>query len=716
MSLPSFEYRRLIGIAALFCTLAVLLALFAYQVADGVASVERAANEIDDQRAGRATNSALEAMKRQLGATVRDNSYWDDAFDVMNGSEAAAWSVENWGETTLAYPLYDTSLVVNPDGSALIAYHQGEPMKDFRAYFAASLDLLLAAARKADPERNKLPVSFIETEKGIALIGASAIQPYADDASLDRSKLKVLVLAKLLDGPALAEISKNFSITGATLNGTADMLTSPLTDIAGKRIGEFAWQREKVGTHSLGSVWNKFALATGTFVVLLMLIASAAILGIRSIKQSERSARIRATHDPLTGLLNRAGLRETLASEMRTRKAPEAIQFHLIDLDGFKAVNDAWGHGVGDQLIQAVGGRLKASLPAGALIARLGGDEFAVAIPDTSKPLAEFGSTILSLFSAPFKLEERLVEVGASVGSAACDETSMTIDELLRRADLALYRSKNAGKARVAIYNQDLDDDARRAAELEQDIRTAMAEGEFTVAFQPLVDAHTGATRGAEALARWHNPKRGYVSPAIFIAAAERGGLIDRLGFLVLEQAVATAADWPEMGLAINISPLQLVNPLFVEQLAALLQRHGFDPHRLTVEVTEGVLITNQDQAKRAISAMKDMGISIALDDFGCGYASIGALREFGFDRLKVDRSLVVAAEENDEGSAVLQATISLARALQIPVTAEGIETESQAMLVKLFGCDELQGFLYSKPITAKELVDRYLQAARTAA
>jgi EAL domain-containing protein (putative c-di-GMP-specific phosphodiesterase class I) len=260
-----------------------------------------------------------------------------------------------------------------------------------------------------------------------------------------------------------------------------------------------------------------------------------------------------------------------------------------------------------------------------------------------------------------------------------------------------------------------MDDDAGKNAELEQELRQGLNCGELRVAFQPLIDASSREVSGVEALARWTSPTRGNVAPDLFIAVAEKAGLIDQLGFQVLKTAVAEGSKWPGIGVAVNISPLQLKNPYFVGQVKDILNNVGFDPGRLTIEVTEGVLISNPDQAKRAFIALRTLGVKIALDDFGCGYASIGALREFGFDRMKIDRSLIVALDHDDKGGAVLQATIALANALHLPVTAEGIETEEQAAVVRLSGCDELQGYLFSKPISADEITRQYFTGAVTA-
>jgi EAL domain-containing protein (putative c-di-GMP-specific phosphodiesterase class I) len=243
---------------------------------------------------------------------------------------------------------------------------------------------------------------------------------------------------------------------------------------------------------------------------------------------------------------------------------------------------------------------------------------------------------------------------------------------------------------------------------LEQELRQGLAHGDVRVVFQPLLDAATREVTGVEALARWTSPSRGAVSPELFIGVAEKAGLIDQLGFQVLKSAIRESSQWPSIGLAVNISPLQLRNPYFVKQVKDALAAARFDPARLTIEVTEGVLISNPDQAKRAFKGLHELGVKIALDDFGCGYASVGTLREFGFDSMKIDRSLVVAVSRDENGGAVLQATVALANALHLPVTAEGIETEEQAAAVRLSGCDKLQGYLFCKPLPAAELTARY--------
>jgi diguanylate cyclase (GGDEF)-like protein len=422
----------------------------------------------------------------------------------------------------------------------------------------------------------------------------------------------------------------------------------------------------------------------------------------RRLRQLAQTARFEASHDSLSGLLNRQGLLRLL--EDLESPDPSSPRLYLVDLDGFKAVNDAWGHAVGDDLIRIVSNALMISHPEVLAAARLGGDEFAL-VHVGSTACEEIEEAILALFAEPFKIDGRTIEVGASIGAAARDGDISPL-ELLRRADMALYRAKANGKGQAVEYDPELDRERIRVAELEGLLKNAIGSGAIEAVFQPLVSASTGAVTGLEALARWKTAT-GNISPEIFIPLAERCGLIDALGAHMLRTSIGHAKSWPGLTLSVNVSPIQLCNPEFAAQVIAILQELDFDPNRLTLEITEGVLMTNPDQARRSIDQLKRVGIKFALDDFGCGYASIGALRQFGFDRMKIDRSLVSALDETANGADILRATISLATALQIPVTAEGIENSRQAAILRDAGCDQLQGYMLGKPMSACDISSR---------
>ena len=707
---------RLLAVFATSVFILATLGVLAYAVSGAFGSMTYAANQMDDTRTLTAANGALSALKKQLGATVRDNAYWDDAYRNVSTTGGAEWSAEMWGSITGDYPLYDTAVLVDGDGKALMAYHKGTAldMKEANSFFRGNLADMIAAARTAGFGAANLAVAFVKTRDGIALAGAAAIQPSDEDPAFDIASAKVLIFSKQLTPKVVSEVAETFSIAGLQLTegeGAQSMLHADILDINGREIGQVTWPPMHPGTASYNRVRPTVVSAAFVFAGLLLAVAVSGFLVFRGVRKGELAATHKAQHDSLTGLWNRAGCLERLDAMLATDDRRQCA-LHILDLDGFKPVNDAWGHAVGDQLITAVAERLLGGLPQAAVVARLGGDEFAViggsVLGTGPRPLA---NSILTALATPFMIDGRTIEIGGSVGWAEADVGTDSA-ELLRRADLALYRAKDLGRGMAVIYEPSLDEDAGKHAELEQELRHGLVAGTVRVVFQPLIDAASREVSGVEALARWTSPTRGPVSPSVFIAIAEKAGLIDKLGIHVLKTALREGSRWPGIGVSVNVSPLQLRNPYFCGQVAEALAQFSFEPSRLTIEVTESVFIANPEQAKRAFDGLRKLGVKVALDDFGCGYASIGTLREFGFDRMKIDRSLVLGIEKEENGSAVLQATVALANALHLPVTAEGIETEEQAAAVRLSGCDKLQGYLFSKPVTATEITARYFASS----
>lgn len=669
-----------------------------------VTTMTRSANEIDDARAVRAARAAISAFVNRLSATTTDNAVWDDAYKAISSPDAVDWAYENWGKTTADYPLYDGAVVTGPDRSSIVsAYAKGKPFQP-SAFFGEGFFQQINKAANA----GQAPVvNFIRTETGIALIVSQAIQPFTVEGELP--KLSVLSLYKDLTSEVLGTFSGEHELEGLRLTAVpeAGLLNTPIADIGGGVIGHLVWPSKAPGTAVFHQVYPYVAAAV---IILVMFLGGVLLVGAseaRRLRQLAQAAIFEANHDSLSGLLNRHGLLALLEELEDTDVASPRL--YLVDLDGFKAVNDAWGHAVGDDLIRIVSNALIACHPEVVGAARLGGDEFALVQIGTAAR-GEIEETILALFTEPFKIEGRTIEVGASIGAAARDGDVPPL-ELLRRADMALYRAKANGRGRAIEYDPELDRERQRVAEMEALLKSAISDGAIEAFFQPLVSAATGAVTGLEALARWRTPT-GNISPEIFIPLAERCGLIDALGAHMLKTSIGHAKNWPGLALSVNVSPVQLCNPEFAAEVISLLQELDFDPKRLTLEITEGVLMTNPDQARRSIDHLKQVGIKFALDDFGCGYASIGALRQFGFDRMKIDRSLVSALDQASNGADVLRATISLATALQIPVTAEGIENTRQAAILREAGCDQLQGYLIGKPMSALEISSKLQEHA----
>ncbi len=408
--------------------------------------------------------------------------------------------------------------------------------------------------------------------------------------------------------------------------------------------------------------------------------------------------------DSLTGLPNRRALHE---DALRTARPGEEVAVALIDLDGFKLVNDHYGHVVGDQVLVECAHELREMCADEARCYRLGGDEFAVLKvgPVAGTILEGICRTLIERLGSPVPVEDRRILLGASVGlsrSTGCDGLSSS--ELLRRSDVAMYASKRGGKMRCTWFTDDFDRNREATQQLDGELRDALAKEEFAVLYQPLVDARSGDIVGVESLIRWQRPDGKKIGPNVFIPVAEESGLINGIGLWVLERACRDGLAWPSIKLSVNISAAQLRNPEFPIQLGQILEETGYPAHRLELEITETCLVIDPLIAERSLGVIRGFGVSISLDDFGTGYASIGFLRQFRFEKLKIDRSLVTQAQTDEGSRAMMLSSISVARAMNMDVTAEGVETEEQADLVRAAGCDQIQGWLYYKAMPAAEV------------
>ena len=398
--------------------------------------------------------------------------------------------------------------------------------------------------------------------------------------------------------------------------------------------------------------------------------------------------------DSLCDLPNRRALHQDIA---RNRQSSDEVAVALIDLDGFKEINDHYGHSIGDQLIKEMANILSTHFE----------PEFAAVMigPLAGTLLEGMCRSLLERLSKPIAIGDRRLSIGASIGLARSSEhEALTSSELLRRSDIAMSMSKRAGKMRCTWFNESFDRRREAVRELEDELRVALAQRQFTVAYQPLVNADNGRVVAVESLLRWTRADGEQVSPAVFVPIAEESGLINAIGGWVLRQAVIDALAWKDITLSVNISAAQLRNPEFPVQLGQILEETGFPPDRLELEITETSLVLDPDVAERSLAVIRSFGVKISLDDFGTGYASIGFLRQFRFEKLKLDRSLISEASEDGGSRAMMLSSIAMARALKMNVTAEGVETSAQADFVRTAGCDQIQGWLYFKAMPASEV------------
>jgi diguanylate cyclase (GGDEF)-like protein len=435
-------------------------------------------------------------------------------------------------------------------------------------------------------------------------------------------------------------------------------------------------------------------------------------------KQSEDRIAYLAHYDALTGLPNRVLFQERLEQELNRVRRSGQLALLYIDIDEFKSVNDSLGHPVGDELLKAVASRLRSCIRETDLIARLGGDEFAIVQTAIENPsdvtdlVARIYETIRTSFDC---LGHRLV-TDASIGIALAPQDASEFDQLLKNADLALYGAKADGRRTYRFFEPSMDVRAKARLTMERDLRQAMLDGGFELHYQPVVNLGSNEVTGCEALLRWRHPERGMVSPAEFIPVAEDTGLIGRLGEWVLATACAEAASWPDqVKIAVNVSPVQFKSPGFGLKVAAVLSASGLAANRLELEITEAVLIRDDEAALTILHQLRALGVRIALDDFGTGYSSLSYLQRFPFDKIKIDRCFVNGLTEIDSSSAIVRAVVNIAAERDMTTTAEGVETEQQRELLRGLGCTEMQGYLFSRARPAAEIRMMLSQANRIA-
>ena len=424
-------------------------------------------------------------------------------------------------------------------------------------------------------------------------------------------------------------------------------------------------------------------------------------------------------YDSLTDLPNRAMLvRQLEIAQEAAETRGEGFGLFVVDLDNFKTLNDTQGHPTGDAFLKVVSQRLRDCVGSTAFLARLGGDEFAILQRDlTTEEAGELADIIVDTMLAPVTLNGREIMAGGSVGVAMAPDNGTDPAILMKNAELALYRAKAQGRGCARFFEAGMDESARVRADLETDLRNALANETMDVYFQPLVNTRTRKTAGYETLLRWNRPGHGLVSPGVFITCAEETGIIVPLGEWVIRKAIEEAAHWKEdVPVAVNLSPAQMKNPSLVATVIGALAASQLDPSRLEIEIVESVLMDETEHNIRTLHALRELGVKIALDDFGTGYSSLSYLRAFPFDKIKIDQRFVRDIDSSMENQAIVRAIISLAKDLGMRVTAEGVENEQQAAILAGLGCTEVQGFLYSRPVPAAELEKKDVPTARLGA
>ncbi len=590
--------------------------------------------------------------------------------------------------------------------------------------FVAALSIILIMARETIPLGHMLSILFTI---GVAVFGVvtvarwalSQLETNADFGSQSASSSLLLQEYEQRGVGWLWQVDGENRVTYISSRMTA-LLGRPSSAILGHSLpallgGHAELGRVLLGKQPFNQLEMELKTARGTRWISIAgdpIIDTAGrfegFRGVGSDITEVRQTQERLTHlanmDVLSGLPNRGRVRQLLGEALRTAvtsNVPCAIMF--LDLDGFKPVNDTFGHPKGDAVLQAVAKRLCDEVAGDGHVGRMGGDEFAIVVSDAQSRLKveSLADRILKSIAEPYMIDQTEIRIGVSIGCAFGPIDGATVDDLILKADLALYEAKGAGRGVTKYFSSELQSEQEDRIQLETDLRTAIVAKQFHLVYQPLVNARTQKLVGFEALIRWNHPKRGLIPPPVFIPVAEECGLMLQLGEWVIEEAVRAAATWPEpITVAINISPKQIVAPSLPNIVSLALSRNKLPGNRIELEVTEGVFLGDSNQTLDVMKRLRALGVGIALDDFGTGYSSIGYLNKAVFHKLKIDGSFVREAGTRPENVAIIQSIVQLAKSFRMNVTAEGVETAEDFERMRDLGVDTIQGYLFGRPLS----------------
>jgi diguanylate cyclase (GGDEF)-like protein len=717
-------------IALVAITLALTLVI-AFAMAAGWAADRIDTRELVEERQNIA--AGLSARKQRIAVEQDSSALWDDAVVNLRLNNQD-WLAENLVDWMSEYFGHDRVYVLAPDDGVVRAAADGEPVDDALILvdegpvmsLVRSLRRAMSDASAGSPDSAAAVTGMGITETirladgHVAFVSVRPILPTTANVPQARGQEFLHASVVLLDEHLLQEVGRQFGLSDLRVGGPEKGRAAlPMLNNSGRVIGFVVWTPRKPAM----LLMQETAPAT----LGLLLLGGASMCGLllwlrrtaAKLAKSQAQIEYLAFHDPLTGAANRSLFELQLQEALQYEYLAETkVALVSIDLDKFKEVNDTLGHAAGDQLIKEAAKRLSNVLPEGATLTRLGGDEFAVVHPGVvSDGHARFVcQTLLDTFQDPFLLAGEHVQVTASLGVALEAGNAVSAAEMMRCADVALYAAKAGGRNGFRIYDPGMDQARRDKRTLEIDLRNALVTGTgLYLLYQPVFNV-AGHIEGAEALVRWEHPTRGNLTPEVFIGVAEEQGVIDLLGMWVLKEACRFAAQADMAWIAVNVSPLQFNDGHFADRVLEVLARTNLSPLRLELEITEGVLLQDSAMVRATLERLRSHGIAIALDDFGTGYSSISYLRHHSIDKLKIDRSFTRLIGRDKTTETIVRSIVEMAQALNMTVTAEGVEDDIQRHGVIRLGCSTLQGYLMSRPVSGKHLREMLRTGGRSEA
>ncbi|MBS4082263.1 MAG: EAL domain-containing protein [Rhizobiales bacterium] len=665
-------------------------------------------------------------IKSDLGSFALPDSGLERPSD-----ERSRWLHRHFGARLYQGGRYNEAHIINPLGQTLYSSLNGSLVQKqdsegidqrllslvalVRANFehANVIKKLLAAdaGERPPPPTSVFRAEFVRVNGQPAIAAVVANAPVFARSEERIYSPPLVAVVSYFDQQSIDELQSDVSVTGLRFSETAAH-TKEETGISvsmddGSAPLMLFWHATRPGTAILERIAPALGAITLFFGFVTLIVLRTMRASTQELAVSERRAVEMAYRDPLTGLANRLRLVETLREQIPALAPGQKLALFFLDLDGFKDINDTLGHPVGDELLAMVGERLEGILGSKGMTVRFGGDEFALLAPiSQTDEIGRIAERIIETVRQPVIAGEHVLNVGGSLGISLAPEHGREPEELLRRADIALYRAKSDGRGTHRVFDPSDEVVLQSRRAIERDIERAMWHDEFFTVYQPLFSADGERIEGVETLVRWQHPERGMVPPGDFIHVAEKSGLIVKLDEWVLRKACEHAKQWPDISVAVNMSPSNFRHCNLAERVKRVVEETGFDPRRLEIEITEGMLLNANDDVLFDLQELREFGIRFAIDDFGTGYSSLGYLGSFPIDKIKIDQSFVQNLGVKEDAAAIVECVARLGRALGLSVTAEGVETAAQHRFVRAAGCQQVQGYLLSKPLRPAEITE----------
>ncbi len=666
-------------------------------------------NAIDSDRGKKAIAAAIESQLVSLGESAADEATWTEAYINTYIEPNPAWLDSAWGSTARISDTYDTAIVTDVEGAISFGESsRGAISGNLADVYSGAAELLRELEAAIAYEGDDATVAHLaHTSNGPVALAAAIVHGNTGQASIPRDQRRILWLARQLDDRFLAAIAERFHLPEPQLadHPAAGSDSMELHDASGAGIGTISWQPRRPGDPAFAHT-AAFAMVVMLVIAVLVFIVLAAFRHAIKLKTvADQRDWTNARYDSVTGELNRFGFEEHLAAQVPRKGALPAAFCQLFVEDSI-AVVGLYGREATNQLLAALASRFRSVAGDGVLVSRTGPAEFTLAwLGDGVSATAHaFAERILNGLGDPVPVGDLKLKVALSIGIVETEITRDNVGTILRRAETAVARARETGGSQAVDYDPRIEDERRQRIEMQADIRRGLDAGEFDLVYQPIIDFRTQSVLGVEALMRWTRRAAGPMGPGEFIPAAEASGLIDDLGMFALRRAVEEIGPFGDIKISVNVSTAQLKNPALPQTVFTALEEWGVDASRLQLEVTESFLVSHPDRAIRLIEQLRQAGILIALDDFGTGYSSIGYLRQFSFDRVKLDRSLIDHIDEDPVQAALVESTMVYAYAMGLAVTAEGIERREEAALLSRLGCTEFQGYLFARPLAIDQL------------